>query len=67
MLLTGFVLTAISLYLLLFTEIANSGMVMIGGIVTLLTIGLLLLIPAKVFIIVYLMNQQRKRSEDIHR
>ena len=54
-LLAGLILTAMGVYLLLFTEVTR--LAGIGGIllvVLLLTFGLLLLIPAKVYIIIQL-------------
>ncbi len=60
MLIAGILLTGSGLWLL-FTPLPNRGMGGIFIIVSLLTSGLLLLIPAKIYIIVRLMRKKPKK------
>jgi hypothetical protein len=56
----GLLLTSVGLYLLMFTAVSEWGMNGLFLIVGLLTAGLLLLIPAKVYLIITLMNRTRQ-------
>ena len=56
----GLLLTSVGLYLLMFTAVSEWGMNGLFLIVGLLTAGLLLLIPAKVYLIITLMNRSRQ-------
>jgi hypothetical protein len=56
----GILLTSVGLYLLMFTAVSEKGMNGLLLIVGLLTAGLLLLIPAKVYLIITLMNRTRQ-------
>jgi hypothetical protein len=59
MLVTGLAAAGSGLYLLLLTNLANDGGLRgIFIIVTLITIGLVLLIPAKIYIIIQLMKRE---------
>ncbi len=58
MLVAGIVITGSSIWLL-FTPLPNRGMGGIFIIVSLLTSGLLLLIPPKIYIIIHLMQKKR--------
>ncbi len=58
MLVAGIVITGSGIWLL-FTPLPNRGMGGIFIIVSLLTSGLLLLIPAKIYIIIHLMQKKR--------
>lgn len=59
MLVSGLAITGTAIWLL-FTPLANSGMRGIFIIVSLLTSGLLLLIPSKIYIIIRLMQSKQK-------
>ena len=55
MLVAGLVISGVALYLLLFTALVNEGGIRgIFVVVGLISVGLLLLIPAKVYIIIWL-------------
>ena len=56
----GLLLTSVGLYLLMFTAVSEWGMNGLFLIVGLLIAGLLLLIPAKVYLIIILMNRTRQ-------
>jgi len=58
MLVAGIIITGSGIWLL-FTPLPNRGMGGIFIIVSLLTSGLLLLIPAKIYIIIHLMQKKR--------
>lgn len=59
MLFSGLLLSGMGVYLLVFTTLANEGgMRGIFMIVILITLGLLFLIPAKIYIIISLMKRE---------
>lgn len=58
MLVAGIIITGSGIWML-FTPLPNRGMGGIFIIVSLLTSGLLLLIPAKIYIIIHLMQKKR--------
>lgn len=61
----GLLLTGGGLYLLMFTAVSEGGINGIYLIVGLLTVGLLLLIPAKIYFIITLMNRARRKSKGV--
>lgn len=61
----GLLLTGGGLYLLMFTAVSEAGMKGIYLIVGLLTVGLLLLIPAKVYLIITLMSRARRKTKGV--
>ena len=63
MLILGLLLSGTGVYLLVFTTVANTGGLQgIFMIVTLITAGLLLLIPAKIYIIISLMKRETRAN-----
>ncbi len=61
---SGLLITGLGLYLMLFTSLTREAGV--GGIylvVAILTIGLFLLIPAKIYLIIQLMKREKKRHQ----